>query len=73
MKDLSELDEESIKFKEKMWNKELNNRKNENKIKKDEYPNKNRDFTGFNTNIPICEKLKAIDFTKKYNIFLLKK
>ena len=42
MKDLTELDKESIKFREKMWNKEINERKFEYKIKEDDYSNKNK-------------------------------
>jgi hypothetical protein len=37
MKDLTELDEESIKLREKMCNKEINERKIDYKIKGDDY------------------------------------
>jgi hypothetical protein len=53
MKDLTEFDEESIKFREKMWG---NN-----------YLNKQKVYTGFNRQITISEKLKAIDYAKKHN------
>lgn len=50
-----------------MWNKEINERKFEYIIKEDDYSNKNKVYTGFNRQITISEKLRAIDYAKKHN------